>query len=131
MNKYVVGDIHGNYKALLQVLECSNFDYENDLLICLGDVADGFSEVPECIELLMKIKYLVWCLGNHDEWLRNWMSGKMNMEGVSIDGHYNPTFTKREAHLWLSQGGKATFKAYIQKPELLAKHRSFWINKPV
>ncbi len=41
MKKFVVGDIHGGAKAFKQVLEKSEFDYENDLLISLGDICDG------------------------------------------------------------------------------------------
>jgi serine/threonine protein phosphatase 1 len=39
-----MGDIHGNYKALMQCLERSNFNYEEDTLIQLGDVCDGHSQ---------------------------------------------------------------------------------------
>ena len=45
---FVVGDIHGGYKSLMQVLGRAKFDYEKDTLICLGDVADGWPEVDEC-----------------------------------------------------------------------------------
>ena len=34
---YVLGDIHGGYLALVQVLNLAGFDYENDTLITLGD----------------------------------------------------------------------------------------------
>ena len=34
----VVGDIHGAYKALLQVLERACFNPQTDTLIALGDV---------------------------------------------------------------------------------------------
>ena len=37
----VIGDVHGNHRGLLQCLERSGFDKENDTLISLGDVADG------------------------------------------------------------------------------------------
>ena len=39
-----IGDIHGNYKGLMQCLQRSNFDYQNDTLISLGDVVDGHSQ---------------------------------------------------------------------------------------
>jgi len=39
--RYVIGDIHGAYKALIQVLNKVGFDYDNDELIGLGDVCDG------------------------------------------------------------------------------------------
>jgi len=38
---FVIGDIHGGYKALLQCFARSGFDYKKDKLICLGDITDG------------------------------------------------------------------------------------------
>lgn len=70
---FVVGDIHGAYKALIQCLERSNFDYNNDTLIQLGDVADGWDEVYECVEELLKIKNLIRIRGNHDEWFNQFI----------------------------------------------------------
>jgi len=94
MKRYVIGDIHGGYKALKQVLELSSFDYNNDELICLGDVADGWGEVPECFDELLKIKNLIYVIGNHDFWLMEWFK------------------TRFTPHMWTSQGGKATLDAY-------------------
>lgn len=128
---FVMGDLHGNYRALMQVLQRSGFDYDQDLLISLGDIADGYSEVPECIDELMKIKNFVWCLGNHDEWVQRWFSGKMDLEYVCADGEYDRMRVNPEAHEWLSQGGKSTFTAYMRRPELITKHRRFWLHKPI
>lgn len=47
--RLVLGDIHGAHKALIQVLERSKFDYENDLLIIIGDVCDGWPETRKCV----------------------------------------------------------------------------------
>lgn len=41
MATYVLGDIHGAFKALEQVLARSPFEPLEDRLIFLGDVADG------------------------------------------------------------------------------------------
>lgn len=68
-----LGDIHGNYKALKQCLERSKFDKENDTLIFLGDIADGWHEVYECVEELLSIKNLVALKGNHDEWFNQYL----------------------------------------------------------
>lgn len=68
MRKFVMGDIHGSYKALLQCLERSGFNKEEDELIQLGDVCDGWSEVYECVEELLTIKNLITIRGNHDQW---------------------------------------------------------------
>ena len=94
MRTFVIGDIHGGYKALLQCLERSKFNKEEDKLICLGDVADGWPEVPECFEELLSIKNLVYVLGNHDLWLLEYF--KFNV------AH----------HIWTSQGGDKTLKSY-------------------
>lgn len=63
-----MGDVHGAYKALMQCIQISGFDYENDTLIQLGDIVDGFDEVYECVEELLKIKNLIAIKGNHDDW---------------------------------------------------------------
>ena len=68
MKTFVMGDVHGAYKALKQCLERASFDYQNDCLIQLGDIADGGNEVYECVEELLKIKNLVAIKGNHDDW---------------------------------------------------------------
>ena len=92
--RYCIGDIHGAHKALLQCLERSGFDYEEDELISLGDVADGWTEVPEVFDELLKVNNLVYIMGNHDLWLLDWFE------------------TGRAPHIWLSQGGKNTWDAY-------------------
>ena len=74
MSTYVIGDIHGAYKALKQCLERCNFDYENDTLIQLGDIVDGWEDVYECVEELTKIKKLICIKGNHDDWFVDWMT---------------------------------------------------------
>lgn len=65
---FVMGDIHGAYKALVQCLERSGFNFEEDTLIQLGDIADGWPEVYEVVEELFKIRNLIHIRGNHDDW---------------------------------------------------------------
>ena len=64
---FVIGDIHGAYPALRQCLELCKFDYNSDLLICLGDVCDGWPQVKESVEELLKIRNLIYIMGNHDD----------------------------------------------------------------
>ena len=108
MNReFVIGDIHGAYRALRQCLDRSHFDFNNDHLICLGDVADGWPETRESIDELMRIKNLTYILGNHDWWTLEWM------------------LTKKVEHLWYNQGGKATIDSYPgQVPEMHMKFLS-------
>lgn len=90
---FVIGDIHGAYRALRQCLERSGFE-EDDHLICLGDVSDGWPETKECVDHLLQIKNVTYILGNHDLWAFEWM-----MSG-------------RADAIWRNQGGEATIKSY-------------------
>jgi serine/threonine protein phosphatase 1 len=92
--KFVMGDIHGSYRALRQCLERSSFDFDHDQLIFLGDVADGWPETKACINELLKIKNLIYIFGNHDFWTLEWMQTGFTEE------------------IWLQQGGDATIKSY-------------------
>ena len=90
---FVIGDIHGAYRALRQCIERSGIKDE-DHLICLGDVCDGWPETKQCVDYLLQLKRVTYILGNHDFWLYNWMlSGKSE-------------------NIWLTQGGAATVSSY-------------------
>ncbi len=94
MKRFVVGDIHGAYKALEQCLERSGFDRDKDLLISLGDISDGWPEVHKTIDLILSLKNFQVVLGNHDAWALRWMlSGWKGSE-------------------WTGQGGEATLESY-------------------
>jgi serine/threonine protein phosphatase 1 len=110
----VLGDVHGGLKALKQVLERSNFDYENDKLICLGDFADGWTDTAECFEEIFKIKHLMYTRGNHDQWLKDWLK-----------------YGKRP-DVWLYQGGENTVSSYHRNPESWKKkHFAFLKAMPI
>ena len=94
MKTCVMGDIHGAYKALVQVLKRANFDYANDTLIFLGDIADWGPDTKLCVDELLKIKHLIIILGNHDKWALDWME------------------TGWKGDIWVTQGGQATLTAY-------------------
>jgi serine/threonine protein phosphatase 1 len=94
MKTFVIGDIHGAYKALLQCFERSGFDYNLDRLIALGDVCDGYSEVRQCIDELLKIKHCDFIIGNHDVWALDW----------ALRGD--------KPEIWTKQGGENTMRSY-------------------
>lgn len=109
MKEFVIGDIHGAHKALIQVLERSNFDYDNDKLIVLGDVTDGWPEVSKCFDELFKIKNLIYCVGNHDMWAIESTKGDMS---------------QLEFQMWVQQGGEETLKSYENNTPLFINHMS-------
>jgi serine/threonine protein phosphatase 1 len=96
---FVIGDIHGGLKALVQVLERANIS-KNDTLIFLGDFVDGWSESPAVLDFLIALEKTHNCIfikGNHDDLLLQWLTGK------KVD--FNE-------ELWFQHGGKATAMAY-------------------
>ena len=93
-HRFVIGDIHGANKALIQCFERAAFDPQSDLLISLGDLCDRWPEVDKVFDSLLNIKNRVLLLGNHDHWALEW-------------------FLHRKApHIWLMQGGDVTMNAY-------------------
>lgn len=97
MARYVIGDIHGRKEALLQCLTRSNFDLNKDTLVVLGDVADGGYNTYEVVEYLLKVRNLVYVIGNHDEWFMNHIRSGWADE------------------IWLQQGGCNTLESYGAK----------------
>lgn len=113
--RFALGDPHGGYLALLQVLDNAGFVYKKDLLICLGDVADGWPQVSECFEELLKIKNLVYITGNHDSWLLDYFQ------------------TGNRPYIWTSQGGLASISSYdnkdaTERTKLIRRHRKLLEN---
>ena len=118
MRKLVLGDIHGSARALTQVLQRSGFNPKEDLLICVGDYADGWSETSEVVDILLDVQRQaqeqnkpIFIRGNHDVWVYDWM-----MFGV-------------QPIIWTQQGGKATIESYIRTGKLVDEtHKTFWFT---
>ncbi|MCU0432224.1 MAG: metallophosphoesterase [Bacteroidia bacterium] len=112
MKTYVLGDIHGAHRAMKQVLRQVNFNYNEDRLIQIGDIVDGWPDAVDCVEELMKIKNLIAIRGNHDCWLYDWLE------------------TGRYDSYWPEFGGTATMKDYIRKDKDNDKrHLRFFENQ--
>jgi len=98
MKTFAIGDIHGAYKAMMQCFERSKFDYKNDRLIVMGDVCDGYQDVRQCIDELLKIKHCDLVIGNHDMWALDW----------ALKGD--------KPEIWTKQGGDRTMASYNGGP---------------
>jgi len=99
MNTYrtfAIGDIHGGYKALKQLITQLDLQYD-DQLIFLGDYVDGWSESAQVVRYLIELSETYTCIfikGNHDIWCEDWLR----------TGYGEP--------VWLMHGGKATIASY-------------------
>ena len=87
MRVFVMGDKHGAAKAIEQCFERSGFDFEKDTLIDLGDVCDGWLDVKECVDLLLKCKNLIALQGNHDWWFDQWLRTGVHPVSWMHGGH--------------------------------------------
>lgn len=91
---FAVGDIHGNFKALMQVIERSGFDSAIDTLISVGDLADGYPDVRQCIDYCIGLSNFISVKGNHDHWV------ELMLEHRLLD------------HSHMYQGGLSSLRAY-------------------
>ena len=94
----VIGDIHGGYKALIQVLERASVTH-NDTLIFLGVYVDGWSESYQLINYLIELSKTNSCVfirGNHDTWCEDWLK------------------TNTAEDVWLKHGGLSTVDSYLE-----------------
>lgn len=107
----VIGDIHGGYAALVQLLERANVT-DNDALIFLGDYVDGWSQSSEVISYLIQLNKTNPCVfirGNHDTWCEEWLD------------------TKIANDIWLKHGGQSTVDSYSKIDQVdKEKHLKFF-----
>jgi serine/threonine protein phosphatase 1 len=97
MNRYVLGDLHGNYRALKEVIRKSAIDKDKDELYFLGDLADSYPEPEKCLHELLSFKYFYPIIGNHDLFLKKWLySGQIDKRWVKLNGLQ--TIKKFEGH---------------------------------
>ncbi len=108
---FVVGDIHGGLKALIQVIDLIQLK-RKDTIIFLGDYVDGWSDSATLIEYLNELDKTYSCIfikGNHDLWCEAWLKNELP----------NPH--------WLMHGGKSTVDSYEGfTPEQKAEHLVFF-----
>jgi serine/threonine protein phosphatase 1 len=111
MKTYVIGDIHGAFRALQQVIRRAAPNPE-DRLIFLGDYVDGWSESRQVMEYLMELDSTYTCIfirGNHDVWCEEWLAG------LGPDPN------------WLFHGGRATVESYAGISQVDAiRHLAFF-----
>ena len=116
----VIGDIHGAYRALVQLLERCALT-EKDTLIFLGDYVDGWSESAQVIDFLMELDKKYSCIfikGNHDEWCEDWLRNDR------IDS------------TWYFHGGQSTISSYkevspekrLQQLEFFERLRMYYVD---
>ena len=92
---WALGDVHGRYSALRQLLTETPFNIDADRLITLGDVCDGGRRTRQCYDLLLTVPNRIDIRGNHEyPWFYDWIT-----KGIELP-------------VWTHQGGLATMESY-------------------
>lgn len=126
-----MGDLHGAYAALMQCLQRSGFNYREDKLIQLGDIVDGFNEVYECVEELLKIRNLVAIRGNHDDWFSSFIETDYHPQQWSWGGGATAfSYLKQigKEHLLISKGN-GCYKTGLNFKDIPETHQQFFRNQ--
>jgi len=114
MRTFAIGDIHGGFKALIQVLNQLEIK-DDDKIIFMGDYVDGWSQSAQVIDFLIELSQKFNCIfikGNHDVWCENWLKDENDV---------NPS--------WFMHGGKETMESYDGfYPQEKKEHLIFFKN---
>lgn len=100
MNCYVIGDVHGEYQALLNLISKIP---KNSKFIFVGDLIDRGTQSAHVIRLIRKQNFS--CVrGNHEEMMikfgSNFIKDVLNNKELEQD------------NMWLNHGGKETLLSY-------------------
>ncbi len=123
----VIGDIHGNLKALKSVLANAKFNVKEDRIICIGDYIDGWSQSFEVVRTLLEIQNQspfdnIFLLGNHDKWFLDILTN-------DFDNLRDESYIQKKYQLWYIQGGKATYDSYLKySDEFIKIHKQHFFN---
>ena len=109
---YVISDIHGQYTALMNILEYIKFSY-NDKLYVLGDMIDRGDDGLKVFDYCFNTSNVYPLKGNHEI---------MMQEALSTD-------TEESLELWYLNGGVSTSK-YIKEKKQADKYIKMINNLP-
>lgn len=79
MRRLCVGDIHGCYDKLNDVLDKCKFS-DSDILYSVGDFTDRGTQNVKTLDFLMNLKNFKPVCGNHDLWNYEYLYGKISTD---------------------------------------------------
>lgn len=101
MRTIIIGDIHGCYKELKQLLGNASFNPETDRIVSLGDLIDRGGESYEVLQFFQELKQI---MGDRCVIIRG------NHEQLLIDAATSADVSDIE--LWMQNGGIATIASF-------------------
>ncbi|HEY5590252.1 MAG TPA: metallophosphoesterase family protein, partial [Paludibacter sp.] len=113
---FAIGDIHGCFDSLKELIENKIQLQRNDKLIFLGDYIDRGSKSKEVIDYIIELQEkgydLITLLGNH--------------ESMLVDAYNNDDFKS----IWIQNGGAETLKSFgvNSLKDMESKYLNFFNN---
>jgi len=114
---FAIGDIHGCFDKLRELMAKINIDRDNDTLLFLGDYIDrgpgSFDVVEYLIDLKKHFQKIMFLKGNHEEMLEKYLAGKDRIS-------------------YLINGGQPTLESYMERrrtagsPPIPQEHLDFF-----
>ena len=97
---FAIGDIHGSFDKLQDLMQKIPIDFENDTLVFIGDYIDRGPGSVEVVDYLLTLKRqvpgIIFLKGNHEDMLEKYLDG-------------TDRFT------YLLNGGQNTLDSYLSK----------------
>lgn len=116
INTLVIGDIHGCYAELQELLDQADLNSE-DMIIALGDIVDRSPETPEVVEFFRSHLHARSLLGNHE---------RKHIRAAR--GELQPALSQRISKLQLGEGYSGTliwletFPLFMELPDAVLVH---------
>ena len=125
----IIGDVHGNWRGVEDLLEKARYEPATDRVIFVGDYNDHYANtdgsVRKVIDLLIELRErspgnIFLIRGNHDLWFAEWLK----------TGGIPP-------EIWYVEGGRETLKSYgitdllsapDQREKVPRSHKDFVCN---
>ena len=93
MRHLILGDIHGQFDALIRVLKKADYDPSCDILYCVGDLTDRGPDSAKVLDFCIRHE-VCSVRGNHDIWFMDYLT-----RGLTPS-------------VWLRQGGYETIASW-------------------
>lgn len=97
---FAVGDLHGEYEALMQALRALAFNFSADRILLVGDIHDRGRSSGKCLDLLHE-PWVLSVAGNHE---------LMLLESIASDGALMEGGSD-VVEMWMANGGEWALEA--------------------
>ena len=113
MRRLCIGDIHGSYDKLIDVLDRCKFS-DSDILYSVGDFTDRGKQNVKVLDFVMGLKNFKPVCGNHDLWNYEALSKKISRDILECWVYWN--------------GGSFTFKEEREQSDEWRKNVKNWLK---